>query len=237
MVSITLTPDETVPYIKDLLKKTIEKGKSKKTVYIGLSGGSMPKTVSESLKQLLEESLSIENVKFFMVDERVVPLSDKDSNCGEYLNLLPKHLEGHFIPITNFEDEIIAAEEFEKILKEEKNLEISQTGFPIFDLLLLGLGPDGHTCSLFPNHQLVKEKVKWIAPIRDSPKPPPKRVTITVPVINNAINVVFLATGESKKNAIKEILVNHNADYPPSLIKLENGMDITWIIDHDPFTC
>uniref|UniRef100_A0A0K0ER40 6-phosphogluconolactonase n=1 Tax=Strongyloides stercoralis TaxID=6248 RepID=A0A0K0ER40_STRER len=235
MATITLASSEIVPYIKDLLKKTIENGKDKGAVYIGLSGGSMPKVVSDSLNQLLKENFPMENVKFFMVDERVVPLNDKDSNCGEYLNLLPKNFGNNFIPITNFNDEKLAAEEFEKLLKKEKNLEISQTGFPIFDLLILGLGPDGHTCSLFPNHQLVEENVKWIAPISDSPKPPPKRVTITIPVINNARNVAFLATGSNKKDAIKEILINHNKEYPPSLIKLQNGTKVTWIIDHDPF--
>ncbi|CEF62466.1 6-phosphogluconolactonase [Strongyloides ratti] len=235
MATITLSSNEIVPYIKDLLRKTIENGKNKAAVYIGLSGGSMPKTVSDSLNQLNKENLPMENVKFFMVDERIVPLDDKDSNCGEYLKLLPKNFEKYFIPITNFSDEKLAAEEFEEILKKDKNLEISQTGFPIFDLLILGLGPDGHTCSLFPNHQLVEENVKWVAPISDSPKPPPRRVTITIPVINSAKKVVFLATGENKKNAIKEILINHNKEYPPSSIKLQNGTQVTWIIDHDPF--
>lgn len=74
---------------------------------------------------------------------------------------------------------------------------------PRFDVLLLGMGPDGHTCSLFPNHRLLEETSLWICPINDSPKPPPSRITLTFPVINNAKVCIFAISGDSKKTMVK----------------------------------
>lgn len=70
-------------------------------------------------------------------------------------------------------------------------------------MLLLGMGPDGHTCSLFPGHDLLNEKSKWVAFLTDSPKPPPSRITLTFPVINNAKTCIFATCGKEKAEMVK----------------------------------
>lgn len=74
---------------------------------------------------------------------------------------------------------------------------------PRFHLLLLGMGPDGHTCSLFPGHRTCDETSVWVAPITNAPKPPPSRITLTFPVVNNAECCVFAVSGAAKADMIK----------------------------------
>lgn len=100
---------------------------------------------------------------------------------------------------------------------------------PVFDLLLLGMGPDGHTCSLFPDHKLLTETGLLIAPIDDSPKPPPQRVTMTYPLINNAKCCLFAMAGEGKADMIDRILVKKEG-LPAGLVKPAPGK-LIWIVD------
>jgi len=103
---------------------------------------------------------------------------------------------------------------------------------PSFDLILLGMGPDGHTASLFPHHPLLNETVLWIAPIEGSPKPPPQRITFTLPLINNSKNVVFVASGESKKEMVRRVLQEDVpvGELPSKLVKPTSG-NLYWFVD------
>ncbi|KAG8429174.1 hypothetical protein GDO86_007167, partial [Hymenochirus boettgeri] len=167
---------------------------------LGLSGGSLVQLLCRELPKTA--ALNTEGWRVAFCDERLVPFSDPESTYGEYKrNLVPLGLisESQFVTIDPTLPVEKAAEDYTKKLKEL----FSGNDLPKFDLLILGIGPDGHTASLFPGHPLLEVTDKIVAPISDSPKPPPERVTLTLPVINAAKTVVFVATGESKATILK----------------------------------
>lgn len=109
---------------------------------------------------------------------------------------------------------------------------------PKFDLILLGMGPDGHVASLFPNHSALSLKHDWVTYITDSPKPPPERITFTLPVINSASNVAVVATGGSKAEAAR-LAINDNMEpdsltssLPARLVDPGNGK-LVWFLDKE----
>lgn len=97
-------------------------------------------------------------------------------------------------------DQLIAV--FSRTGKEAK--------FPVFDLILLGIGEDGHTASLFPGHALLNEHHRWCSAITDSPKPPLERITLTLPVLNHAHNVAFVVTEGNKAGLLARVLSEDN---------------------------
>lgn len=105
-----------------------------------------------------------------------------------------------------------------------------------FDLILLGMGPDGHTASLFPGHALLEETKRRVAFIKDSPKPPSQRITLTLPCINGARNVFFVTTGASKADFVARCAIDVSkleADPLPSArVRPTNG-SLVWYIDDD----
>ena len=106
-------------------------------------------------------------------------------------------------------------------------------GVPQFDLLVLGMGPDGHICSLFPNHCLLDEKERWTAFIEKSPKPPPQRITFTLPLINHAKAICFTVTGGSKAEMVQKVIKNPvDKNIPASLVVKDEGM-VHWFLDKD----
>jgi 6-phosphogluconolactonase len=177
----------------------------------------------------------------FYVDERAVPLDDPDSNhnaCTKaFFSKVPIPEENiHTIDRSLLEDLEELSDAYEQVLIREFAMKASAR-FPVFDLILLGMGPDGHTASLFPDHSLLLENDRWVAPIEDSPKPPPKRITLTFPVINHAAKVVFVTAGKEKKEALKAVLDlpgMEGSKLPASRVKPVSGQ-LFWFVDDEAY--
>ncbi|KAK0473185.1 hypothetical protein IW261DRAFT_1585808 [Armillaria novae-zelandiae] len=191
---------------------------------IALSGGSLPNV----LKGLIgNPGVKWDKWQVFYADERVVPLDDPDSN----------HLASPSLPTTsillilpfsttsrNFPD----AYEKELIKEFAKG---DSARFPVFDLILLGMGPDGHTVSLFPGHELLAEDDRWVAYLEDSPKPPSKRITFTYPVINHAARVAIYAAGEGKVDILSSVMDKPEEGLPASRVKPVYPGHLYWFVD------
>lgn len=142
-------------------------------------------------------------------------------------NLIPKVplTEQQFVTI-NVNDPIEkVAADYEATLREKFKM---PSGVPSFDLLLLGVGPDGHTASLFPGHQLLTVTDKLIAHISDSPKPPPQRITMTFPLINNARFSIFAVSGAGKADIVKRIFVDKDNLPAGKVTAVEK---VYWLLD------
>ncbi|EJP67844.1 hypothetical protein NHJ13051_006685 [Beauveria bassiana] len=205
---------------------------------VAVSGGSLPKTLAAALltpSTGSNDKLDFTRWEIFFADERAVPLDHADSNYAllktELLDKLPADQQPavHPIDATHLDDVQELADAYEQTLVASFASRDS-VRLPIFDLVLLGCGPDGHTCSLFPNHALLRETSAWVASISDSPKPPPKRITLTLPVVTHAVRVAFVATGAGKKEIMKQIFDTADG-LPCTLVNEGAGDRCSWFVD------
>jgi 6-phosphogluconolactonase len=207
-----------------------ESAKSIKPFTIALSGGSTPAILFAILGDNFSNSVTWSNVHFFWGDERCVPPDDPESNYGMTRKEFLDKIE---IPSGNIHR--IMGEKYPSVEAERYSLEIRENtaereGFPMFDLVILGMGEDGHTASIFPgNHKLINSKKTCELAIH--PVTSQKRITITGRVINNASNVVFLITGKNKAKVVSEILSGSiSSQYPAAHINPEHGI-LKWYLD------
>lgn len=218
-----------VDKLKDLIEEIAKEKLQKNDIFtIGLSGGSLVKYASQAFSSITSEW---SKWHFFFCDERLVPFDDKESTFGLYKGELLEKIpitEEQFITINPVLNVKASAEDYTKKLKKYFDAD----KFPCFDLLLLGVGPDGHTCSLFPGHPLLQEDKLWVASIKDSPKYPPCRITLTFPVLNNAHNIIFVALGASKSKIIKEIFDENSPDPLPAARVSPSHGQLYWLLDN-----
>jgi 6-phosphogluconolactonase len=202
----------------DISEKAI---KDRGSFTVALSGGRTPVSLHKALAD--ESGLPWDRTHIFIVDERFVPFDHEDSNYSMIDSALLKHVE---IPRENIHPVITegispgtSAERYEKdIISFFKT---SNTEVPQFDLILLGLGVDGHTASLFPDTPALKEKghLTAVTPSGGSRK---ERITLTFPIINNADNIIFMITGEDKADVAREV-IEEKSPLPAAMVRPEKG--------------
>ncbi len=173
---------------------------------VAISGGSLPELAFPPLTaDPHRQQIAWQAWHVFLADERCVPLDDEDSN---YHLARPYLFDQVPIPASQIYpiDPTLTPQAMAIAYQTQMQTVFGQnSAWPVFDLILLGMGPDGHTASLFPNHPLLDEATRWVAEITDSPKPPPERITLTLPVLNYARQIIFVVTGRSKATAMRQI--------------------------------
>jgi len=211
-------------YLVDLME-------SKESIHIALSGGSTPKIVFDELASRTITEKIWQKVHLYWGDERCVNPDDDDSNYKmTVVHLLSKieipeenihRIRGENVP--DYE-----AERYEEIL--ESKLPIIN-GFPRFDLVILGMGDDGHTASIFP-HEMALWHSEKLCEVAEHPESAQKRITITGKLINHAATVAFLVTGENKADKVAEIIEEKGdyKNYPASLVSPKSG-NLLWFLD------
>ncbi|KAI5835481.1 6-phosphogluconolactonase [Schizophyllum commune Tattone D] len=225
--------DALVKSLADFVIKAQKEAIEKKGRFtIALSGGSQPKHLGGLIDH---PGAKWDKWQVYYVDERVVPLNNPECNhlaCMEALfNKVPipkEHIHHLDESLLGDLEELCDAYEKE-LIREFAQKDAAR--FPVFDLILLGMGPDGHTASLFPGHELLLEDDRWVAYLEDSPKPPPKRVTFTYPVINHAARVAFIATGEGKAEVLQQVLDQPEKGLPASRVQPVFPGQLYWFVD------
>lgn len=213
-------------------EKVKEIASRKETITIALSGGSTPKSLFDYWAQLPQGEIDWKKIKFFWGDERCVAPTDEESNY----KMTHDHLFASIaIPSENIfrikgeDDPQIEAARYGNLLSSELETTI---GIPSFDILMLGMGDDGHTASIFP-HEIALWQSEANCVAATHPVSGQRRVSLSGKVINAAKNVFFLVTGENKADKVKEIMTEPTEakkKYPAALVQPDFG-NLYWWID------
>ena len=194
---------------------------SRGACYLALAGGETPRGCYERLAQPpYQDALPWRSVFVFWSDERQVPLEDPASNYAMAKAALLDH-----VPIPPRQIFPLVGDPTPAL----RQIPSDAAGRPRFDVIHLGLGEDGHTASLFPGHPALREAHALVAAVPDAPKPPPERLTLTLPVINAARAVLFMVQGASKREVLARVLRRDPA-LPASLVQPVDG-ELQFIID------
>jgi 6-phosphogluconolactonase len=194
-----------------------------------LSGGSTPMTFHRLLASTFRDQVPWEQVHVFWTDERYVPHESPQSNYRMARNTLLDHVPCppaniHPMP-THAADPDAAASHYEKTMVRYWGSET-----PRLDLVLLGMGHEGHTASLFPGAPALRERTRWVV-AATVPADPPVRLTLTLPALTRSAHAHFLVSGSDKSNALRQVL-SGNADpdlLPAAAVRAQRGPVVWWL--------
>lgn len=201
--------------------------------HLVLSGGSTPKILFKELRKNYLDKIDWSRIHFYWGDERCVEVDSDENNYGVAFRSFISYLEIPKKNIHRIKGEEDPEKEAKRYSKEIRTNVPLTNKLPQFDLIILGLGSDGHTASIFPD-QIEFIGSGKICKVAEHPETKQKRITLTGRVINNSKNAAFLVTSENKANILSEIINQKEGykKYPASYIKLKNGK-LNWYLDRD----
>lgn len=203
----------------------------KDQVFIAISGGTTPQYIFDVMSSEYQTSIDWQKIRLFWVDERCVPPTDADSNYGMTVRHLLSKVAIPESQIHRIKGELPNEEALSQYIAEIETVVPQVDGSPKFDLVVLGMGDDGHTASVFP-HQINLWHSPRICELANHPTSGQVRVTLTGGVINDAREIIFLVTGAGKAPKISEIFTRQLSaqSYPASLV---DETHCTWLLDKE----
>jgi 6-phosphogluconolactonase len=187
-------------------------------VHVALAGGTTPERCHELLAPMVRDW---GHVHLWLSDERAVPPDDDESNFKMIKRSL---LDRITIPAGNVHRVLgeRGADEAADLYEAELRATVpaGPDGIPTLDLSMAGMGPDGHTCSLFPGHPEVGIRDRLVVGVHDSPKPPPDRITFTLPLLHASERIMLLVAGAEKADALAKVVAGPDPAVPASMLGL-----------------
>lgn len=197
---------------------------------LALAGGSTPKLLYNLLGTTYRDDVDWSKTHLFWGDERAVPPDHPDSNFRMVQGALLEHIP-HPVGVHRIMGELEPSEAARRY--GQRLAEIFSPNAPVVDLILLGMGADGHTASLFPHTEALNETEEWVV-ANHVPQLDIWRITLTYPVLNNARQVIFMVAGENKAERLYEVLHGEVRpfDLPSQAVNPAQG-DVTWAVDYE----
>jgi 6-phosphogluconolactonase len=199
-------------------------------IRVSLSGGSTPKELYRLLgRDPLRAKIPWQRLELFWGDERFVPYDSPDSNYRMAREMLleaspvaPERV--HPMPTDGTPAD--AARRYEAMLKRIYGSETLDTARPLFEVMLLGLGSDGHTCSLIPGQPVLEDREHWVAPVMSGRNEP--RITLTYPAVESSRTLAFLVSGADKAHAVKAV---REGDQTLPAARIRTRGEVVWFLD------